>query len=216
MQAENRFNRQLRRYAFALRLIRHNARTQTILAWSGLSRYRIRTLYRANGADQGDPGRRRLRGRPPCQLQFFWGSAQRADEAALLGAIARLLNSIPAHAIRIRPDNVRSLQQGEAICTAYELWQAYVPFSEISIDHAFLLVSALMQGEEIQLNHCGDCQALILIDRLRPAEPLCESCECEKGAFRSRTKHSTARDPKRRPRGLKKSPHVENALAVVS
>jgi hypothetical protein len=177
MQTENRYSRQLRRYAFALRLIQHNARTQTILAWSGLSTYRVRTLYRADGPDQGDPGRRRPRGRPPYQLQFFWRSAKRADEAAVLGGIARLLNVIPEHPIQKGSEVARSLQQGERVCVAYELWHAFIPDSEISIDHAFLLVTALARGDEVRLGHCLDCKALILVDCLRPAGQMCESCE---------------------------------------
>ena len=177
MQTENRYSRQLRRYAFALRLIRHNARTQTILAWSGLSTYRIRTLYRANGPDQTDPGRRRLRGRAPYQLQFFWRSPRRAIEAATLGGIARLLNLIPAEPVKKRPVSARSLQDGEGVCRAYEVWHAYVPESDISIDHAFLLITALGRGDEIRLGHCAGCNGLILIDCLKVETQRCEFCE---------------------------------------
>jgi hypothetical protein len=188
MQTENRYSRQLRRYAFALRLIHHNARTQTILAWSGLSTYRIRTLYRANGADQGDPGRRRPRGRPPYQLQFFWRSTKRADEGAALGGIARLLNVIPPHPVQQGPERACSLQQGERVCTAYELWKAYIPDSEISIDHAFLLVAALARGDEIRLGHCAGCNRLILIDCLKPGVQPCADCESTKADEHSRVR----------------------------
>jgi hypothetical protein len=190
MQTENRYSRQLRRYAFALRLIRHNARTQTILAWSGLSTYRIRTLYRANGPDQTDPGRRRLRGRAPYQLQFFWRSPIRTQEAATFAAIARLLNVIPGQPTRERPEMVCSLQQGEGVCRAYELFHVYVPVSEISIDHAFLLVTALARGDEVRLGHCIGCQALILIDCLKPPGQDCSFCDSTEQAhsrFRRRT-----------------------------
>jgi hypothetical protein len=173
MKTENRYSRQLRRYTFALRLIRLNARTQTILSWSGLSTYRIRSLYRSNGKDQGDTGRRRPRGRPPYQLQFFWRSPIRAQEAATFAAIARLLDVIPAHSIQERAEMARSLQQGEGVCRAFELFHAYVPASEISIDHAFLLATALARGDEVRLGHCAGCHALILIDCLRPAEQTC-------------------------------------------
>jgi hypothetical protein len=177
MQTENRYSRQLRRYAFALRLIRHNARTQTIRAWSGLSTYRIRSLYRANAPDQSDPGRRRLRGRAPHQLQFFWRYPRRAIEAATLGGIARLLNLIPAQPIQNGPVSAGTLQEGEGVCRAYEVWHAYVPDSDISIDHAFLLMTALGRGEEIRLGHCAGCNGLILIDCLKADIQRCEFCE---------------------------------------
>jgi Flagellar transcriptional activator (FlhC) len=176
MQTENRYSRQLRRYAFALRLIRHNARTQTILAWTGLSTYRIRTLYRANGADQGDAGRRRLRGRAPYQLQFFWRTPKRAIEAATLGGIARLLDVIPAHPVHDAPEPLNSLQRGEAVCAAYELFHAYIPTSQVSIEHAFLLVSALSRGDEVRLGHCVACDGLILVDCLKPPRQTCAFC----------------------------------------
>jgi hypothetical protein len=173
MKMENRYSRQLRRYTFALRLIRLRARTQTIRAWSGLSTYRIRSLYRSNGKDQADVCCRRPRGRAPYQLQFFWRSPVRAQEAATFAAIARLLNVIPTQPVQERAEMARSQQQGEGVCRAFELFHAYVPASGISIDHAFLLVTALARGDEVRLGHCPGCHAIILIDCLRPANQTC-------------------------------------------
>jgi hypothetical protein len=176
MHIENRYSRQLRRYSFALRLIRHNARTQTILAWSGLSLYRIRTLYRAYGTDHGIPGLMRPRGRPPHQLNFFWQSARLRSEVATLAGIARLLNVFPAHPVHDAPEPLNSLQRGEAVCAAYELFHAYIPTSQVSIDHAFLLVSALSRGDEVRLGHCVACDGLILVDCLKPPRQTCAFC----------------------------------------
>ena len=44
---DDRYSRDLRRYDLAVRLIRHEARTQTIRQWTGLTDDRIRKLYRS-------------------------------------------------------------------------------------------------------------------------------------------------------------------------
>ena len=174
--SDTRYSRDLRRYSLALRLIRHEARTQTIMAWSGLSMYRIRTLYRAYGNDPGNSGVLRPRGRPPNQLHFFWRSAQVADDAAILGGIARALNIFPAQVVNDAEHSLYTLHRGERVCTAYELFRAHLPASEISIDYAFVLVSALIRGDEVQLGYCVACNSLILVDRLKPPQQTCASC----------------------------------------
>jgi hypothetical protein len=174
--SDRRYSRDLRRYSLAMRLIRHEARTQTIIAWSGLSMYRIRTLYRAYGTGHENPGVLRPRGRPPHQLSFFWRSARLASEAATLAGIARLLNVFPANPAHDAPEPLNSLQRGEGVCAAYELFHAYIPAPEISIDHAFLLVSALSRGDEVRLGHCVACDGLILVDCLKPPRQTCAYC----------------------------------------
>jgi hypothetical protein len=174
--SDRRYSRDLRRYSLAMRLIRHEARTQTIIAWSGLSMYRIRTLYRAYGSDCETPRVLRPRGRPPRQLSFFWRSARLASEAATLAGIARLLNVFPANPVRDTSEPLNSLQRGEGVCAAYELFHAYTRSSEVSIDHAFLLISALSRGDEVRLGHCVACEGLILVDCLKPAGQICAHC----------------------------------------
>jgi hypothetical protein len=174
--SDKRYSRDLRRYSLAMRLIRHEARTQTIIAWSGLSMYRIRTLYRAYGTDRENPSVLRPRGRPPHQLSFFRRSARLASEAATLAGIARLLNVFPANPAHDALEPLKSLQRGEGICGAYELFHAYIPTSEVSIDHAFLLVNALFRGDEVRLGHCVDCDSLILVDCFNPSRQTCAYC----------------------------------------
>jgi hypothetical protein len=173
--SDNRYSRDLRRYSLGLRLIRLEARTQTITAWTGLSMYRIRTLYRAYGTDHGNAVVLRPRGRPPHQLNFFWRTARLTNEAAVLAGIARLLNVVPANPAHGAPETLHSLQRGEDVCAAYELFHAYVPTSQISIEHAFLLVDALTRGDEVRLGHC-DCDGLILVDCLKPPRQICAFC----------------------------------------
>ncbi len=44
--SDPRYDRDRRRYDLALRMIRHQVRTRTISQWTGLSKYRIQTLFR--------------------------------------------------------------------------------------------------------------------------------------------------------------------------
>jgi hypothetical protein len=173
--SDNRYSRDLRRYSLGLRLIRLEARTQTITAWTGLSMYRIRTLYRAYGADHGNAVGLRPRGRPPHQLNFFWRTARLTSEATVLAGIARLLNVVPSNPAHDTPEALHSLQRGEDVCAAFELFHGYIPTSGISIDHAFLLVGALTRGDEVRLGYC-ECDGLILVDCLKPPRQTCAFC----------------------------------------
>ena len=54
-----RYNRDLKRYNLALRMIAHEARTHTICNWTGLPDDRIRHLYQSYVHDQKRPVARR-------------------------------------------------------------------------------------------------------------------------------------------------------------
>ena len=69
---EHRHARDLRRYALALRMLRHETRRQTVVQWTGLSVDRITKL--ANDDSGTRPrGFVPLRGHSPYQVAFFFG-----------------------------------------------------------------------------------------------------------------------------------------------
>jgi hypothetical protein len=82
----------------------------------------------------------------------------------------------PANPVRDTSEPLNSLQRGEGVCAAYELFHAYTRTSEVSIDHAFLLISALSHGVEVRLGHCVACDGLILVDCLKPPRQTCAHC----------------------------------------
>src|SRR3979411_446615 len=79
----------------ALRFLRHEARTQTIRAWTGLTDDRIRNLYRSY-MSRGANFVPRHRGKSPHQVAYFTRSLRLQWETAQLASLLTLLSVVPA------------------------------------------------------------------------------------------------------------------------
>src|SRR5215469_9090097 len=93
--SDDRYSRERARMELALRFLRHEARTQTIRAWTGLSDDRIRKLYRSYMSHV----RRELprhRGKSPHQIAYFTRSLRLQEETAVLASVLSLLGLVPA------------------------------------------------------------------------------------------------------------------------
>jgi hypothetical protein len=86
--SEDRYDRDRQRLELALRLLTHEARTQTIRVWTGLSDDRIRKLYRSYlwRASCYVP---RHRGKSPHQAAYFIRSLRIQQETAVLASDRR-------------------------------------------------------------------------------------------------------------------------------
>ena len=92
--SDDRYSRERSRMELALRFLRHEARTQTIRAWTGLSDDRIRKLYRSYMSQ----ARRQLprhRGKSPHQVAYFTRSLRLQEETAVLASVLSLLGVVP-------------------------------------------------------------------------------------------------------------------------
>jgi hypothetical protein len=177
--SDARYGRDVRRYELAWKLVRLDARTRTIKEWTGLSGYRIRTFYRGYAAGDPDISGSPLRGVPPTQVQFFWKSGQLRCEAAVLAGLLRIFHAIPALPADVDPDTLPSVPRGERLVRAYEEFLSLVPDTEITIEHAILLLTELVRGEQMEMGRCSICQVLILVDRLSVAAKECAYCAHE-------------------------------------
>src|SRR6202008_2175354 len=92
--SDDRYSRERLRMELALRFLRHEARTQTIRAWTGLSDDRIRKLYRSY-LSQAPRQLPRHRGKSPHQVAYFTRSQQLQLESAVLASMLSLLRGIP-------------------------------------------------------------------------------------------------------------------------
>jgi hypothetical protein len=176
--SDARYTRDLRRYQLAWRFIQHDARCRTIERWTGLSTYRIRTLYEAYA--QGTPahGRSPLRGVAPRQISFFWRSAHLRCEAAILAGFLRAFRVCCGEsATGAQP--IETLSNGERLCRAFEEFKAYWPEAQSTLEHAILLLTELARGVEIALAACETCHALVVFDRLSVGPPRCAYCAYE-------------------------------------
>ena len=133
---DDRYNRERLRLETALRLIGHEARTQTIRRWTGLSDDRIRKLVRSY--IRPGAGVRRHRGKSPQQVRFFLRGG--SDDAHALAAMLLLFGVLPPRPAAARtsdgaPSPLPSLARGRQLCEAYEIYRRVVPQARIDFEH---------------------------------------------------------------------------------
>jgi hypothetical protein len=174
--SDDRYSRDRLRLDLALRFIRHEARTHTIRAWTGLTDDRIRKLYRSYLNEKAEEPVPRHRGKSPQQPGFFTRTPRIQHETALLASLYCLLGLVPGRSL---PDGGRTLPgviRGEMLCQAFEVYRAIVPTPQISFEHAVFLVTSLMRGEVLKVAGCSECSSVLVVDRLRLRDALCLYC----------------------------------------
>jgi hypothetical protein len=195
---DDRYSRERARMELALRFLSHEARTQTIRAWTGLSDDRIRKLYRSYMSQV----RRQLprhRGKSPHQVAYFSRSLRLQEETALLASMLSLLGVVPLHAApasaqagaAAAPDRnhpagaapLPGVTRGELLCQAFEAFRLLLPAAQISFEHAVFLATALTRGDQLRLGDCSDCGSLMVTERFALRGARCSHCA---GAAQSR------------------------------
>jgi hypothetical protein len=196
--SDDRYSRERARMELALRFLRHEARTQTIRAWTGLSDDRIRKLYRSYMSQ----ARRQLprhRGKSPHQVAYFTRSLRLQQETALLASMLSLLGVVPAGmpgaasaplggaavppaaagataAARITGTTLPGVTRGELLCQAFEAFRLMLPSAQISFEHAVFLATALARGDQLRLGDCSDCGSLMVTERFPLRASRCTHC----------------------------------------
>ena len=178
--SDDRYSRERARMELALRFLGHEARTQTIRRWTGLSDDRIRKLYRSYVSH----ARRHLprhRGKSPHQVAYFTRSLRLQEETALLASVLSLLGVLPA----VPPAGVTAaeaagalpgLTRGELLCQAFEAFRQLLPSAQISFEHAVFLATALARGDQLRLGGCGECGSLMVVERFPLRDARCHRC----------------------------------------
>jgi hypothetical protein len=187
--SDDRYSRERARMELALRFLTHEARTQTIRAWTGLSDDRIRKLYRSylSHARRELP---RHRGKSPHQVTYFTRSLRLQEETVVLASVLSLLGVLPPPASVVgTPPGMAALPgagtgaaalpgltRGELLCQAFEAFRLLLPSAQISFEHAVFLASALTRGDQLRLGGCCDCGCLIVTERLPLRAARCHHC----------------------------------------
>jgi hypothetical protein len=196
--SDDRYSRERARMELALRFLGHEARTQTIRAWTGLSDDRIRKLYRSYMSQ----ARRQLprhRGKSPHQVAYFTRSLRLQEETALLASMLSLLGVVPAGlpaaasaatggaavppgatgatgAARTTGATLPGVTRGELLCQAFEAFRLMLPSAQISFEHAVFLATALARGDQLRLGDCSDCGSLMVTERFPLRASRCTHC----------------------------------------
>jgi len=188
--SDDRYSRERARMELALRFLRHEARTQTIRAWTGLSDDRIRKLYRSY-MSQVRRFLPRHRGKSPHQVAYFTRSLRMQEETAVLASLLSLLGAVPepvtatsagaagaasAAAAAEVPGSPPALARGELLCQAFEVFRVMLPSAQISFEHAVFLATALARGDQLRLGGCCDCGSLMVTERFPLREARCHRC----------------------------------------
>jgi hypothetical protein len=158
-----RFDRHFRKKRLALRLMSYRARAQTASDWSGLTLDQLVTLRRRwmPEATEGP------RGPAPTSYQPFFRSALRARHAALFAGIHRMVGPTSP---------VPSLEGGEKLCEAYEIFREWEPDAHLDFDYALLLATGVLKAEEVDLVRCQSCGCALLIDKWGKVQRNCVPC----------------------------------------
>jgi len=185
--SDDRYHRERARLELALRFLRHEARTQTIRTWTGLSDDRIRKLYRAY-MSQVRALLPRHRGKSPRQVAFFTRSLRLQEESMLLASALTLLGVLPAPspgsasqpwtaaATEAAGASHPPLARGELLCHAFEAFRWLRPQALISFEHAVFLVSALTRGDQLRLACCEGCGSVMVSERFPLRAARCAYC----------------------------------------
>ena len=170
---DDRLGGYFRRYQLALRMMTHGARSQTVCAWSGLTRDQLVTQRQRWGFDPDE----RRRGPAPTAVHVFFKSRRHRSEAALFASLCRILGAITGRSGKAAAERLPSLENGELLCEALEAFREWRPESELEFEHAVLLTSGVVQAENVALSHCSDCRAATLIDGSRKVYANCGHCQ---------------------------------------
>ena len=171
--SEDRYTRDLRRIQLAHRLIRHEVRTYWIRAFTRFTEGRIRNLLRSYGL--AADGVHRYRGSPP-RLYSRLVVPKNHSEASALAGIALNWHLVPAEPVPNAWRTLPSLEFGETLCDAFELFRLMIPGGTLNLDRYILLVMALAE-RQLTVGHCSHCRALILLDPLGAKRRICVHCE---------------------------------------
>jgi hypothetical protein len=173
--SDDRYSRDRFSHDLALRFLRHEARTQTIRQWTGLTDDRIRNLYNSYIS----PGGRlvpRHRGKSPHQIAYFSRSVRIKWETAQLASLLSLLSVIPTQPSPEIAATLPGITRGEKLCYAFEAYRSTIPGAQISFEHTVFLTLALARGDQIRLVRCGGCDALLVTERFSMRDRRCPHC----------------------------------------
>lgn len=177
--SDDRYQRDRLRLDVAVQFIEHEARTQTIRQWTGLTDDRIRKLYRSYLTEHEGRLLPRHRGKSPQQVAHFVRTARLRQESALFASIclmAEVIADAPPAATGAAGRNAYSVQRALLLCQAYDTYRWLVPRPSLSFEHAVFLVTALSRGDELRLAGCAGCGAVVVADRLSLRVPRCAGC----------------------------------------
>jgi hypothetical protein len=169
---DDRLGGYFRRYQLAIRMMSHGARTQTVIAWTDLTRDQLVTQRRRWGFGKEI----RQRGPAPSAFHVFFKSRRQRSEAALFASICHIVGAIAAQ-LGTEPARLRPcLENGELFCDALEAFREWAPEAELDFEHALQLAGGVVHAEHVTLGWCSDCRGATLFEGSRRVYANCGHC----------------------------------------
>ena len=175
---DDRYARERSQFELALRMIGHEARTQTIRTCTGLSDDRIRKLYATYFKNTGNTSVKRRRGKSPQQVGRFVKNAEHQLQATTLLALycAGLLLKLD-HEQKVVPCwPAPNVEFGHRLCRAYESYALLHESPLLSFEWAWNLLNSIAYNDELILAFCGSCNAPYVQDAYAIDSKRCPAC----------------------------------------
>jgi len=160
---DDHISRYIRRIQLGLRFLGHGARAHTTCRWTGLTPDQLVTVRRRSRFNSNH----RRRGPSPSSYSVFFRSSQSSGQAALFVSICRVVGLV-------RPRV--SIENGERLCEAYEIYREWDPASDFEFEQAVLLLDGTAQGFGIDFQPCASCAGSVLIDKFGDTRCVCHAC----------------------------------------
>jgi hypothetical protein len=167
------FGRDLRRIEVARRMVLHQARTQTIVSYTCLTRNRLATLRRRWCV----PDESRRRGPPPRSFSAFLRMPRARSEAAAVISLCMALEAMPNQSFNSAVSALSRLEIADRLCEAFEAFGTWIPNSAIEFEDLLLLAQELATGNLIRLSTCRGCKSAILIFTSGIPRGTCPHCD---------------------------------------
>jgi hypothetical protein len=175
-EGNDRYLDERQRHDLALRMIRHEARTCTIRACTGLTDDRIRRLYKTYATHIGSAPIRRRRGKSPRRAAFFVRNTRTQFESSLLASAFSAFGLLHAD----RAAGTGSVQFGRLFCDAFETHRQLLRTADISFEHAWFLLQLLNRSSELHAVRCRHCDSQYLRHRINICRSGCPVCKLKR------------------------------------
>lgn len=160
--ADDQMGRYIRRIQLGLRFLAHGARAHTTCRWTGLTPNQLVTVRRRSKFSSNE----RLRGPSPSSFAVFFRSNRSSSQSALFISICRVVGARPT----------RSIENGERLCEAFEIFREWEPSSDLEFEQAVLLMDGAARAGSIEFLRCSSCPRFMLIDKLGDRRDTCHRC----------------------------------------
>lgn len=171
---DDRYRNERSRFELAMRMILHEARTNTISYWTGLSDDRIRKVYDTYFRNSASAVKRR-RGKSPTQIAPLIESPQRALESGVLTHLMHRGGLFCTQGGR-QPVLRHNIELGQCFCDCYEAYRCIVSEPSLTFEWGWNLLMNIRSGDELGLRHCRDCGTFHLTDLLAIPSSACPVC----------------------------------------